>query len=183
MSEDFPSFAKIPRLNKEMVITEKLDGTNGLIEIADDGTVRAGSRSRWLDKGQPDNMGFRAWVEANEGALRASLPPGRHYGEWWGQGIQRRYGLDHKRFTLFNTARYAELELPPILSVVPELYRGPMDTEVIKACVEQLRRTGSVAVPGWMKPEGVVVYHAASGHLYKVLCENDSLPKGLAHEG
>ncbi len=37
---EYPAFGKIPRLNREVVITEKIDGTNGLISIE-----RAPSRS------------------------------------------------------------------------------------------------------------------------------------------
>ncbi len=36
---------------------------------------------------------------------------------------------------------------------------------------------GSVAAPGWMRPEGIIVYHTAAGVLFKVTCENDDKPK------
>ncbi len=178
-TSEYPSFKKIPRLNKPMVVTEKIDGTNGLVFVGEDGTVRAGSRNRWLDKGQPDNYGFRAWVEAHEDELR-TLGPGYHYGEWWGQGINgNRYGLTEKRFSLFNVERYKDIS-PLCWSTVPVLgMYETFDTDLVRGHVETLRRLGSVAVPGCMRPEGVVVYHEGGGHLYKVLCENDSIPKGL----
>lgn len=40
--------------------------------------------------------------------------------------------------------------------------------------------TGSTAAPGFMKPEGIVVFHAASRNLYKVTLEKDDAPKGRA---
>jgi hypothetical protein len=56
-----------------MVITEKLDGTNAQIFIADDGEVIAGSRNRWITP-LNDNFGFARWVFENEDALRALGP-------------------------------------------------------------------------------------------------------------
>jgi hypothetical protein len=42
-----------------------------------------------------------------------------------------------------------------------------------------LKVLGSKAVPGFMKPEGIIVYHTASKQNFKVLLENDDQPKGL----
>ena len=61
---EFQPFPKIPRLNREIVITEKIDGTNGVIHVADDLTVTAGSRNRWLTI-EKDNFGFAKWVAEN----------------------------------------------------------------------------------------------------------------------
>jgi len=36
----FQEFPKIPRLNREMIVTEKIDGTNGQIIITDDGRIQ-----------------------------------------------------------------------------------------------------------------------------------------------
>lgn len=69
-------------------MTEKIDGTNGQIVITPEGQVFAGSRNRYVEPGN-DNYGFAQWVKSNEAALRDLLGPGRHYGEWWGAGIQR----------------------------------------------------------------------------------------------
>ena len=58
MIPEFQEFRKIPRLSREIIITEKIDGTNGLIYINDDCTeIYAGSKSRWLDD-HNDNAGF-----------------------------------------------------------------------------------------------------------------------------
>lgn len=173
---EFKPFNKIPRLKRSCVITEKIDGTNAQIGITPEGEVFSGSRTRWLAPGKhTDNFGFAAWVEENKQEL-LKLGHGRHFGEWWGAGIQRRYGLDHKRFSLFNP-RPKEF-LPSCVGVVPVLYAGDFSTNVVDEQIARLKREGSVAAPDWAKPEGVVVYLPASGHLYKVLCEHDELPKG-----
>lgn len=171
---DFVPFPKIPRLKRDVVITEKIDGTNALVAIDDAGNVQAGSRNRWITP-EADNFGFAKWVAEHVDELR-ELGPGMHYGEWWGQGIQRRYGLDEKRFSLFNVKRWFAQKPPACCHVVPVLYTGPMTG--VDEMLLALTAGGSVAAPGWMSPEGIVVYHAASGHLYKVLCDGDDVPKG-----
>lgn len=172
---EFVKFPKIHRLFKECVITEKIDGTNAQIAINEEGTVRAGSRNRWLTP-ESDNFGFAAWVESNKEELR-ELGPGRHYGEWWGAGIQRRYGLNHKRFSLFNTLRWGAKELPPVCCyVVPVLYEGPFDTAVVEEWIDNLRVDGSRAAPGFNRPEGLVVFHVPSQHVFKVILDKPAGP-------
>lgn len=174
---DYPAFPKIPRWNREVVVTEKIDGTNALISITEHGDVRAGSRKRWITP-EDDNFGFATWVAENAVDLAAYLGPGHHYGEWYGQGIQRRYGLDHKRFALFNALRWHDVNLPEGVDVVPVLARGGLD--VIELAVESLRQNGSKVVPGFMNPEGVVVFHTAAKQTFKVLLEGDDTWKGEA---
>lgn len=174
---EFIAFPKVPRLRRTMSVQEKIDGTNAQVFIDESGVVRAGSRNRWLTS-ESDNFGFAAWVEAHADELR-QLGPGRHYGEWWGSGIQRRYGLSEKRFSLFNAGRWtAESPPPSCCLVVPVLYVGPMSDAAIDACLADLRTNGSKAAPGYMNPEGIVVYHSASRELYKVTLDNDAEPKG-----
>lgn len=177
---EFGSFRKIPRLSREIVITEKIDGTNGVIHISDDGQIVAGSRNRWL-LGSDDNHGFRKWVEANKDGL-LNLGPGYHYGEWWGQGINRGYGLKEKRFSLFNAYQWSD-ELgkrPSCCGVVPVLYRGEFSTAVVDTIVEHLKMYGSIAAPMFMDPEGVVVYHEKACQYFKKTIGNDGVPKGVA---
>lgn len=216
---EFQEFPKIPRLNREITVTEKIDGTNAQILIhtfesyrnhflatspfppsmassinawmeerekngaiplrVEDGTeyiIRAGSRNRWLTEDQ-DNFGFWKWVREHAEEL-VKLGEGRHYGEWWGNGIQRGYDLPEKRFSLFNTARWNpdNPNRPTCCSVVP-LLSGACTWTALPGIIEHLRHTGSVAAPGYMKPEGVVVFHKASHTLFKVLLENDETPK------
>lgn len=180
---DFQPFPKIARLSREIVITEKIDGTNAQVHITEDGDVFAGSRTRWITP-QADNYGFAAWAEAHRAELLA-LGPGSHFGEWWGQGIQRRYGLSEKRFSLFNVGRWgpgAPANPPPCCHVVPVLWRGEFDTEAIWGVLDMLREEGSRAAPGFMQPEGIVVFHTASGVLFKKTIEKDAEPKGRAKE-
>jgi hypothetical protein len=176
---DFVPFPKIARLSREIIVTEKIDGTNSQIFIGDDGVLRAGSRNRWLTVAD-DNFGFARWVADNAEEL-AQLGPGRHFGEWWGSGIQRRYGLTgaDKRFSLFNVARWGE-ERPVCCNVVPLLYRGEFNQDAIDASLEELRNLGSRAAPGFMRPEGVIVFHVAANIGFKKTLEKDHEPKGLA---
>ena len=174
---EFEGFPKIPRLFRECVITEKIDGTNAQVIVGEDGRVSAGSRSRIITT-TDDNFGFAAWVERNADDLR-TLGPGRHFGEWWGAGIQRRYGLSEKRFSLFNVARWGEVR-PLSCHVVPVLYRGAFSTLAVADAIESLRTLGSEASLGFMDPEGVVVWHDAARQMFKVTLEKDEQPKGLA---
>lgn len=182
----FEGFPKIARLNRECVISEKIDGTNGQIIINDAGDeIQAASRSNLIFPGKLDNYGFAGWVEVNKADL-LTLGPGRHFGEWWGSGIQRRYGLTgaDKRFSLFNTARWSDASVrPKCCSVVPVLYEGVFDTSTVKAWISALREHGSQAAPGFMKPEGVVIWHTAARTLFKVTLEKDEEPKGKPQGG
>lgn len=191
---DFEAFPKIPRLTRECVITEKIDGINAqiLIEEPAPGTfaVRVGSRSRWITP-KDDNHGFAAWVQAHLTELIYGLGAGRHFGEWWGQGIQRNYGLTEKRFTLFNTARWADrrdshlytlaegqVHAPYCCRVSKPLYVGEFDTDVVDGVLDDLKLRGSQAAPGFMNPEGVVVFHTAANAMFKKTIHKDEARKG-----
>jgi len=195
---DFQRFQKIPRLYRDIIITEKIDGTNAQIYIPEgNGPILAGSRKRWLRTDQEDNFGFGAWVREHADELQ-QLGPGRHFGEWWGRGINRGYGLDHRRFSLFNVSRWYDnshdpggaalnclgirTPVPPCCHVVPILWIGPFYTRVIQRILCRLQETGSYAAPGFMKPEGIVIYHTAGNCCFKVTIENDSKPKGKAND-
>ena len=213
---EFVGFPKIARLSREVIITEKIDGTNGQIYIPkpDDITepygIKAsesstpflvGSRTRWITPDN-DNHGFARWCYEHVEEL-LTLGPGRHYGEWWGSGINRGYGLKKgdKRFSLFNTIRWCvngqepqrietgdpRIEkyqdiLPACCSLVPILYRGEFDTEWIECILERLEYYGSSAVKGFMSPEGIVVYHVAGNVAFKKTLTGDEY-KGGAKNG
>ena len=176
MTYEFEAFPKMPRLSREIIITEKIDGTNAQVFIADDGTILAGSRTRWITPAD-DNFGFAAWVEEYADELR-SLGPGRHFGEWWGAGIQRGYGIADKRFSLFNVSRW-EIDRPRCCGVVPVLYRGDFTTAAVDDAIAELRKNGSMAAPGFMNPEGVVVFHLAGNVGFKKTLDKDEVPKGM----
>lgn len=188
---EFKPFQKLPRLFREMWITEKIDGTNACIHIGESGEFLTGSRTRWITP-ESDNYGFSRWAHDNKEELM-KLGPGTHFGEWWGSGIQRNYGLTEKRFSLFNAHRWHSRGQAPIAigvdkfterapdccHVVPVLFLGGVFDEVqLRYRLDCLRLYGSVAVPGFMKPEGIVVFHSASGVAFKVTLENDEKPKG-----
>lgn len=177
----FAPFPKIARLNRDCVITEKIDGTNAQIIITPDGQVLAASRTRLITP-ENDNYGFARWVYENAEALKR-LGYGRHFGEWWGAGIQRKYGLiNGKKFSLFNVHTWAGVlpeGLPENVSVVPVLYRGPFSTMAVDNTLQTLKEHGSSAAPGFNNPEGIVIFHTASSTLYKVTLEGDEQPKGL----
>lgn len=176
MDLPFIAFPKIHRLNREVIVTEKLDGTNAQVYVSDDGlSLRAGSRSRWITP-DADNFGFARWVEEHRDEL-LKLGPGSHFGEWWGAGIQRRYGQDRKRFSLFNVTRWA-LERPACCDVVPTLFTGSWLDFDARATLESLRQTGSVAAPGFMQPEGIVVFHVPSRELFKMTLDKNDGAKG-----
>ena len=183
LTPEFVPFPKIARHSRGCVVTEKIDGTNASIYIADDfTTMLVGSRTRWITP-EDDNYGFARWAQEHREEL-LKLGPGHHFGEWWGSGIQRRYGLTEKRFTLFNTGRWGapDAVLPACVSLVPVLYSGPFDTRWIDDALAMLAREGSRAAPGFMDPEGIVVYHTAARQLFKKTIKNDEEPKG-AHVG
>jgi hypothetical protein len=174
---DFIEFNKIARLSRNCVVTEKIDGTNASIVIGEDGSFQIGSRTRWITP-QDDNYGFAKWATANQEELM-KLGPGQHFGEWWGNGIQRGYGLSWKRFSLFNTARWSDDAVrPACCSVVPVLYSGIFDTNEIVNALTKLRDNGSLAAPGFMKPEGVVIWHEAARVYFKKTLDKDDEWKG-----
>jgi hypothetical protein len=63
---------------------------------------------------------------------------------------------------------------PDCCEVVPILYQGMFDTQMIDVVLHQLQREGSRAVPGYMNPEGIVIYHTAAGQYFKKTITNDS---------
>lgn len=177
-SVEFEAFPKMPRLSRGITITEKLDGTNAQIYITEDGGFHVGSRNRWITP-EDDNYGFASWAHRNREELIVGLGPGRHFGEWWGAGIQRRYGQTEKHFSLFNTARWTAENTPSCCDIVPVLYRGPFDQSAIDTVMSDLARFGSIAAAGFMDPEGIVIYHEAARMTFKKTIKDDHQPKGM----
>ena len=172
---EFKSFEPIPRLMRDVIVTEKIDGTNAQVHIIEDGQVFAGSRNRWVTP-ESDNFGFGRWVYERKELLLQHLGIGTHYGEWWGSGIQRGYGLKNgeKRFSLFNTSRWAEkTDFPEGISTVPLLGIRTFSTDWIEEVMYDLFAGGSKAAPGFMQPEGIVVYHPKSKALFKYTLDGD----------
>jgi hypothetical protein len=176
----FEPFSKIHRLNRTVTITEKIDGTNATVYVDDTGSrAYAGSRNKWIGI-EDDNFGFARWVRDHHDELLA-FGPGRHCGEWWGQGIGRKYGLSERRFSLFNTARWsAESPPPACCHVVPVLARGPLLEVDVPGVLAALTKGGSVAAPGFMRSEGIVVFHEPSQNMYKMTLDKNDGHKGAA---
>lgn len=198
---EFTPWPKTARLFRDIVVTEKLDGTNAAIHISAgyevafpdafelkpgeaivDGRLwrlSAQSRKRIITPDN-DNFGFAAWVYDNAAELVSLLGEGLHFGEWWGRGIQRGYGLNERRFSLFNTERHdgvgafvGAVWVEPVIT----LYQGPNDTAVVKRIMAQLAQHGSVTVSGWPTPEGICVYHTATRSVSKVTLDNNDAGK------
>lgn len=170
MSE-FKEFPKLFRLNRNWVASEKIDGTCACVVVSDDGVVSAQSRTRIITP-EDDNAGFAKWCRSNRDEL-LKLGPGYHFGEFWGQGIARRYGLSEKRFSLFNTARWTDDVRPSCCHVVPVLATGTDVKDVEQRALTILREQGSIAARGFDRPEGIVLFHEPSQHMYKVTIPDD----------
>jgi hypothetical protein len=184
----FEPWPKIGRLSQKAIVTEKIDGTNAQIFITQNkepdvedlggGDVHnpwflyAGSRNRWLDtSSKGDNFGFAKWVKDNADEL-FKLGEGRHYGEWWGKGIgPRNYPVDDRRFSLFNSARWGahNPNTPACCLVVPVIGSYPLDR--VDDAMMLLKEQGSLAAPGFMNPEGIIIYHDRV--MYKKTFEHD----------
>lgn len=173
--EGFKEFQKIHRLHREVIVSEKIDGTNASIHFGEDALgmiMRVGSRSRWITP-EDDNFGFAKWAHENRKELER-LGPGSHYGEWYGQGIQRGYGLNEKRFALFNTDRWSDpASRPSCCGVVPVIWRGTFNEGMIIGSLDKLIIEGSHMVPGFMRPEGIVVFHTQANMAFKKTIEKD----------
>lgn len=210
MAIEFKQYGKTARLFRDVVITEKIDGTNSavIIERAEalsgfkrlfakpdpfilasvyhEGVsynVAAQSRNRLIIPGKTtDNYGFARWVQENSEMLVRHLGEGRHYGEWWGQGIARKYGMNRKAFSLFNTYRYGDLVVGELvgdayLTVVPVLYEGEFSEDMVMEQLRNLRDLGSEAAGGFRKPEGICIFHEQSKQVFKVTLDNQDKGK------
>lgn len=182
---EFKGFPKIPRLFKDITITEKIDGTNACVVFDEEGNIQVQSRNRIITP-DDDNYGFARWAYDNQAVLWWDLGPGYHYGEWWGSGIQRGYDSPpgERYFSLFNTARWSE-EYPcdvGYIRSVPVLYEGVLSEFQVHRALNNLRNNGSEAAPGYRNPEGIVVYHHAANRTFKVTLDQNDHHKGLVIE-
>lgn len=227
---EFTPWGKTPRLSSPYIITEKIDGTNSAVVIETEGwgyspayddpnlvaqidggelggdgyplvqhNVYAQSRNRFITPAN-DNFGFAAWVRENAEDLISILGPGRHFGEYWGNGIQRGYGLPRgeRRFSLFNVTRHnplgsmADLEAhfatpfaarEPLFPDLPELSTVPVISAVegdrslramshmVDQALAELSLAGSFAAE-FARPEGVVLFHSRSNQAFKAFCDD-----------
>lgn len=211
---EFEGWPKTPRYSSGGVsITEKIDGTNACVIVTSHGVtpismiphpngffveregniyeVGAQSRKRLITM-TSDNAGFARWVWEHGTELVDLLGPGRHFGEWWGQGIQRRYDMDHKVFSLFNYHKWSSIAQQRQdwrnrardihMTMVPLLSVGKFTEDHINQTLDLLRENGSFASSEWGhrfdRPEGVIIRHKDLGGNLKAFIENDDVPKG-----
>jgi len=167
---EFKPWPKIIRLEKKRpaVFTEKIDGTNACVVISaeDPGDLRCQSRTRFISP-EDDNYGFARWAMENYEEL-LKLGPGYHFGEWWGAGIQRGYDQTEKKFSLFNTRRWGEHnpETPKCCSVVPIIPAASWEE-----ARNFLIQNGSLVAPGYMRPEGVMMYEPDTDTYFKIIID------------
>lgn len=204
MTIEFQPWPKTPRLFRDIVITEKIDGANSavIIERVEDTSDREGvivfqevddilyavgaqSRNRLIFPGKTtDNHGFAQFVEENAKKLVELLGEGRHFGEWWGKGIQGRYHAQFKGFALFNTEKHDGLYTwfrdtsigDVLVEAMPVLYKGPYSEQKIREVLSELNTNGSVVSP-FGPAEGIVVFHTQSRKVYKVTLDNNDKGK------
>lgn len=162
MIPEFRAYGKTLHVKKyKVIVTEKIDGTNGVVHISPEGVVTAGSRNRWLTV-EKDNYNFAKWVQENAETLKETLGQGYHYGEWAGKGIQGRYkNAEQRSFFLFDTLQYSHLEgiSWPDLNVVPTILtseEGMWSNDLLHISKSVIARTGSYAYPK-QPAEGVVL--------------------------
>ncbi len=156
--------------------------------------VGAQSRTKIITP-KEDNYGFAGWVERHADELKELLGPGYHYGEWWGNGIQRKYNMERKVFSLFNVGRWGELinhdPGESICDVVPfkifELndplptwnmqeddyvfHAGAFMDEIIADATRYFMKKSRAAEKygeDFDKPEGYCIFHDRSQQIFKV---------------
>jgi len=181
---DFIKWDSTPRFHKYLTITEKIDGTNACIRILD-GELTTQSRKRLITP-DDDNFGFARWAYENAGALTDVLGYGVHFGEWFGEGIQKNpLGIEGKRFAHFSPWKFNDeekerIENSGLVEFVPVLFEGQANYNTIPRVINNLMAFHSY-VPGatWdAKAEGIIVWHKESQQKYKILLENDAIHKG-----
>ena len=187
---EFEPWPKMTRYFRQITVTEKIDGTNACVKfIPDDNpkgyVIVCQSRNRLISPFN-DNQGFATWAYENADRLFEHLGCGRHYGEWFGRKIGRTYNVDYRGFVIFNVDLWSCVEgmdtrqiMPDgsFLGHVPVLYRGMNSEESIMNAAAYLRNHGSAMVPGYDKPEGIVIWHTVSRTSTKFTFDNNDKGK------
>jgi hypothetical protein len=66
-----------------------------------------------------------------------------------------------------------QTKAPECCYVVPILYEGIFDSNMIEIQLNDLKENGSWASHGFMNPEGIVIFHKAGGYYFKKTITND----------
>jgi len=75
--------------------------------------------------------------------------------------------------------RYQDLAVTLVRDGLNNLEDTRLFVDEVEKALDFLRYEGSVAVPRFMNPEGVVVFHEAGRVGFKKTLDNDALPKSL----
>ncbi len=154
-------------LNGTVTIQPKIDGTNSVVFLGDDGLVHAGSRKRELSL-HDDNAGFYNTIEKDENIKAYLLKHPTHlvYGEWLVPHSIKSYNEDAwRKFYIFDVfdaveERYLSYdEYVPMLeefnlTYIPEIAR--LENPTIEEVATYINKTHYL-MPEGCTPEGVVV--------------------------
>jgi RNA ligase (TIGR02306 family) len=161
--ENWKNYPNIINDGEDVVVTEKLHGSNWRAAILDD--VFYVGTHRTARKYNPDNIYWKVAIKYDiEKKLRAAFPSDNGafilYGEVFGRVQDLRYGLnndvDLRIFDVFSGGRYYDYEYllrlcdELSLPTVPILYHGPFNNDVLKLANGQAFQGGHIR-------EGVVV--------------------------
>lgn len=162
------AWPKTTRLCSRVIATEKLNGSNCALAIAEyaapvDSQALAWSyiQDRWYGIGAQsrnrlitpadDHQGFAAWTLHNATRLIKLLGAGHHYGEWLNGTL---YLFNVKRWA--NVVEDAKRLGLDTINHVPVLYEGTYYEGLAETLCEQLRKQGSAVD---VRPaEGIVIY-------------------------
>lgn len=156
-------------LNGTVTVQPKIDGTNSVVYLGDDGKTHAGSRKRELTL-ENDNGDFYKTIEQDKNINAYLLKHPNHYlyGEWLIPHSIRTYSADAwKKFYIFdvfaldeNYGRYLPYdEYVPLLeefnlTFIPEIAR--LNNPTVEEVASYINKTHYLMPEGQI-PEGVVV--------------------------
>lgn len=189
--EAWPKTKHIDKVLGGVTVTEKIDGTNACVVFEEDGYMYVQSRNRIITPAA-DNQGFARWAYRHQKDLFHILGPGRHFGEWWGKGIGRKYDMQHNVFSVFNNGRfYKTLPGDPLdsmatrtldtgifdqVSAVPHIFSGEYNSPEMNAAIAELANGNSLAARQYNieypDPEGVCFYFREFDKVAKLVFAN-----------
>ena len=163
-------------LFRDVTISEKIDGTNAQVFVVAEDRGR-----RQPGRGLGGSLRKRTTSVSRRGSpimltSCASSAQDVISAEWYGRGIQRRYGLQDRRFALFNSCTDGPRSARRAAAIVPVLTTRTMGADVVSECLETLRSGGSLARSGFHAPGGIVIYHHASGGMFRC-CRTTNCPR------
>lgn len=151
-------------LNGTVTIQPKIDGTNSVVFLGEDGKVHAGSRKRELTEEQ-DNAGFLKTIEKDVNIRNYLLKHPTHllYGEWLVPHSIKTYDDDAwRKFYIFDVVdgenylsydEYVPLLEEFNLTYIPEI--GRLENPTIEEVASYIDKTHYL-MPEGQKPEGVI---------------------------